>query len=403
MKNFDFKGGEHMRTGGPEHSRFDRWCRSVWDAVKVAPHRRGWGARLIHAGLDAAYERSGDAMRLDVGRDKLVIFSDHHRGDRETDADDFRRCERAYRTALAHYYELGYTLVLLGDVDELWENRLSPVAKAYTPVVELERRFHEQGRLWRFYGNHDLVWSSPRKVAKHLAARFGGPLPIWESLKLDAYDADERIGRFFLVHGHQGTPSSDLFAPIAMLPVRYIWPKLQKSVKFASTTPAQDSQIRAEHDERMFEWAKQKVCTEETEELPLVLIAGHTHKPVFLGRRRAGGAIGDTWPSIEEANAEYQAALDDGSSASDRAARHAMVEFVTTKEFAPAKTFTLPCYFNSGCCSYGDGDVTGLEIATGDMRLVRWLDNDGAPALHPLSEPVPVKDVFVAVTAGADT
>ena len=36
------------------------------------------------------------------------------------------------------------------------------------------------------------------------------------------------------------------------------------------------------------------------------------------------------------------------------------------------------CYFNAGCCSYFNGDCTGIEIADGEIRLVRWstdLDN----------------------------
>jgi hypothetical protein len=39
-----------------------------------------------------------------------------------------------------------------------------------------------------------------------------------------------------------------------------------------------------------------------------------------------------------------------------------------------------PSYFNTGCCSFGDGDVTGLEFAEGRVRLVRWLDNEGKAA-----------------------
>jgi hypothetical protein len=31
-----------------------------------------------------------------------------------------------------------------------------------------------------------------------------------------------------------------------------------------------------------------------------------------------------------------------------------------------------PSYFNSGCCAYSDGSITGIEIADGEIRLVRW-------------------------------
>jgi hypothetical protein len=33
-----------------------------------------------------------------------------------------------------------------------------------------------------------------------------------------------------------------------------------------------------------------------------------------------------------------------------------------------------PSYFNTGCCSYSDGSITGIEISDGDLRLVRWTD-----------------------------
>jgi hypothetical protein len=35
-----------------------------------------------------------------------------------------------------------------------------------------------------------------------------------------------------------------------------------------------------------------------------------------------------------------------------------------------------PWYFNTGCCS-GDGNVTGIEFADGEIRLVRWPDDEG--------------------------
>ncbi len=51
---------------------------------------------------------------------KLIAFSDHHRGQNDG-ADDFRPCKAAYHAALGYYLEAGFTLYLLGDVEELWE------------------------------------------------------------------------------------------------------------------------------------------------------------------------------------------------------------------------------------------------------------------------------------------
>jgi hypothetical protein len=32
----------------------------------------------------------------------------------------------------------------------------------------------------------------------------------------------------------------------------------------------------------------------------------------------------------------------------------------------------LDTYFNSGCCCFDDGDITGIEIADGCIRLIKW-------------------------------
>jgi len=31
-----------------------------------------------------------------------------------------------------------------------------------------------------------------------------------------------------------------------------------------------------------------------------------------------------------------------------------------------------PSYFNSGCCCFEDGTITGIEIADGCIRLIKW-------------------------------
>ncbi|MFN2110791.1 MAG: hypothetical protein ACK2UI_14135, partial [Anaerolineae bacterium] len=73
-----------------------------------------------------AGDSSAARASFDLASDKYVIFSDLHKGTRNR-ADDFWRAERAYNAALAYYYRMGYTLVLLGDIEELWEERPRPV------------------------------------------------------------------------------------------------------------------------------------------------------------------------------------------------------------------------------------------------------------------------------------
>lgn len=57
-----------------------------------------------------------------------------------------------------------------------------------------------------------------------------------------------------------------------------------------------------------------------------------------------------------------------------------------------------PCYFNTGCCSFGDGDITGIEIVNGLIKLVRWLDDEGRPLPKEL-EVSDLRKVFTDVGA----
>ena len=36
-----------------------------------------------------------------------------------------------------------------------------------------------------------------------------------------------------------------------------------------------------------------------------------------------------------------------------------------------------PTYFNTGCCCYSDGDITGIEISEKCIKLIKWKKQDG--------------------------
>ena len=55
----------------------------------------------ISKGLDAAF-KGADEEPFDPHKERIVIFSDHHKGLGDP-ADDFRRCEHAYTSALGYY------------------------------------------------------------------------------------------------------------------------------------------------------------------------------------------------------------------------------------------------------------------------------------------------------------
>jgi UDP-2,3-diacylglucosamine pyrophosphatase LpxH len=316
----------------------------------------------VAKGLDTALERAGEE-RLDPG-ERIAIFSDHHKGVGDP-ADDFRRCEHAYTCALGYYLEAGYKLFIIGDSEELWEERAQDVLERYADVLKLEAEFVKRGNgLIRFYGNHDDQWASPEQVRKHLHDLFG-ELEVREALRLRVDRPGKPPGTLFFVHGHQGTTESDRFGWASRLFVRHVWRPLQRRTGYSATTPARSYALRAKHDRAMYEWARRQAPE-------LVLVAGHTHRPVF------SRCVPDP-PPTRPVN-DLEQALEEAVAAGDRdtaAAIRAELEYARTGIRRPEAVMTVspPCYFNTGCCSFPDGDITGLEIADGEIRLVRWPGN----------------------------
>lgn len=340
----------------------------------IARHLPEWlYLRSISGGLERALGRTQDRRTVDVDELRAVIFSDHHRG-RGDGADDFRRCEQAYAAALGWYLELDYELWLLGDVEELWENSPKEVLDRYGDILRLEREFGP--RLKRFFGNHDMAWRHAGPRATHLD-RWLRRAPVRESMTLVLTHEDRPLARLFLLHGHQGTLDSGnlLVVPFSRLIVRFVWARLQRKIGFASTSPATDAVLRGKHDGAMHAWA-------DRHPERVVLVAGHTHRPVFPGTYPPDRAA-----EAREAEAAYREAVVNGEDVpTARAARElALVRAIRADQARPPKG-DRPCYFNTGCCSFGDGDVTGLEFADGKVRLVRWLDNDGKSTAHCLAQ-----------------
>lgn len=333
--------------------------------------------RRIHEGLDRAWERAERLPHVDIqlATAKWVIFSDQHKGVRDG-ADDFKECEAAYNAALAWYFTHGYTLVELGDVEELWEERPKPVVQHYRRTLDLTAKFHHAGRYYRFWGNHDDAWSFQDQVRRHLADVYGD-ITVHEGLVLHIRDGDEELGTAFMVHGHQGTGASDRWGNLARVPVRFFWRPLQRVFRVSLNTPAKDWGLGCEHNVAMFSWA------ETTRRL---LIAGHTHRPVFLSKTQAE---------------KLELAIDAARQAGDNvrlADLLAEMEWLRAQEGSSDGAPTAaqrrePWYFNSGCCSYTDGTISGLEIVDGDIMLVRWPDVGNQPRRRELDR-LSLREVF---------
>ncbi|HEX2126234.1 MAG TPA: metallophosphoesterase [Thermoleophilaceae bacterium] len=320
------------------------------------------------------------AMTRRLGDEKIVVFSDQHKGARDG-ADDFQRCERSYNAALAYYHHMGWHLVLLGDVEELWENSFEEVAEKYPRALELEGRFHADGRYTRVFGNHDLVWSDAGRFQKAMKDSGVGDVTPVEAIRLTIQGAGENgeDRELFLTHGHQGTADSDSLAWLSKIGVR-AWRVAQNFINRPINQPSMDWELRGEHSEAMMRWAEAE---------GRVLITGHTHKPVFWnGEKKPEAVPGDVTPPEGVEDPQEAEAL-----------RLAHVEWAEAEQerLKGDRPIQLPspCYFNTGCCSFGDGDITGIEIDGGEIRLVRWPSHEKTRRQE--LEAMPLREVFAAV------
>lgn len=319
--------------------------------------------RQVADGLDKAY-REAVIETLPLDGPGMILFSDLHRGTGDR-ADDFRPCRKIYHAALGYYASLKHRLFLLGDIEELWERLLLGIVTEYEGTLELEKRFFDEGRAVRMIGNHDdnLTWPWNRAVMK----RFIDDAPLHGSYLLRFADGEGKMaGEILLVHGHQGITYSWLDRFV----VKRVWTVIQKLTGISLGTPATDHGIRNLHERALYDWASRHPG--------LLLICGHTHHPVFmsaaweetvrieLDELRAGGAS-EQVIAMKEAELHWIAAeMDEMRSSLPEDAR--------------------PCYFNTGCCSFADGSITGVEIEGGHIRLVRWTGESGSPVRECLRE-----------------
>ena len=366
----------------------------------------------VHAELDRALRGHFTLpISIDLERPhRFVFLSDQHKGAGDG-ADEFRHCKDAYHAALRHYRDEHFSLVLLGDVEELWEQSFARVKQAHADSLQLEGCF-PASRYFRIWGNHDDAWMNPRVVARDLGS-FVPHLAVYEGIRFQFFERDTTIGTLLCVHGHQGTLGSDRMRLLSRWAVR-VWRYIQRATGIGQTTPSKDACLRGRHDRTMYEWA----AVQES----LILMAGHTHRPVWSSKthlqiledalRRfdtqqaaAAAAAAETAADITAERAA-ETAVDTAAentadtTASVEAQRQALVAAIEERrEKSPPCNDTekaIPCYFNTGCCKYESGNITGIELVDGDIRLVRWRKDSGA---REVLERASIRSIFRELSA----
>lgn len=321
--------------------------------------------RWISQALDRVLqrERQNGARQL-TAQERYVIFTDHHKGARN-EADDFIPAEATYLAALDHYLEQNYTLIVMGDAEELWEERPAAVLASYRNVFEHEARFYPE-RYLRIHGNHDGLWQSSYQREKYLDPFFPG-IQFHDGVLFKIQDdALQQTGEILLVHGHQGTLDSERMASLSQFLVRNVYRLFQIVTGLGRTTPATNACVRGLHDTQLYRW----VSGHEK----LILIAGHTHRPVWSSRTHLEKLLWELHSLLE---------TDPAARPPDFTEKVQQLREdikIRVRKYPPCNDSikSRPCYFNTGCCRYADGDITGIELADGEIRLIKWSIVQGA-------------------------
>ena len=210
---------------------------------------------------------------------KIVIMTDCHRGDANW-SDDFARNQNEYLHALQHYYEKGYTYIELGDGDDLWENKsFEDIASSHNNTFRILAKMYKVGRFHTIYGNHDMVKKYDNYRKKNMQTYLNDRkrkeeelfpnIQIEEGLVLHYKPLDKEI---LLIHGHQGDLMNDKLWKLGRFLVRYIWRPLEIFGVKDPTRAAKNYHKKINHERKLIRWL------EKTDRM---LIAGHTHRPVF--------------------------------------------------------------------------------------------------------------------------
>jgi predicted phosphodiesterase len=309
--------------------------------------------------------QKGPVIPFDQEHARFIIFSDQHKGGRDG-ADDFMAAEQNYLSALSYYYDHGFTFINLGDCEELWECPPAKVMAENRAALLEEARFLQQKRYYRVFGNHDLEWRYSVPRLQFLKPIFGKKLKVYEGIILQT-QYNDRDYRIFLTHGHQGDMRSD-GNTFSKWFVAAIWTPVQRFFNVHADTLSDSFDLADRHNIIMYEWSMQYQHT--------FLISGHTHKPVFA-----------SLDHIDRLTKQLEKAQSKGDAAQVSVLQKALLarqEEYAGKQFV--KTMAHPSYFNTGCCCFSDGDITGIEIAEGFIRLIKWEKDEHGPSRVVLEE-----------------
>lgn len=270
-------------------------------------------AKEKHKRLTEVFENA-EKIEFD-DEDRIVFFSDLHRGNNGW-ADEFARNQIIYSYALQHYFDAGFIYVEVGDGDELLKFKdFKTIRIAHEQIYQFFQKFHQEGRFYYLFGNHDIEYRNPDTLALKLNHHFSWVEEEKDEILFDDFNVYEGLvfshkesgANLFVVHGHQGEFFNDRAVWLSRLLLRRLWRPLQLLGLQDPTSVSENALKRQKVEQQLIDWVVKN-------QQPI--ICGHTHQERFP---------------------EKQA----------------------------------PPYFNIGSCIHPRW-ITCIEIKNGKIALVRW-------------------------------
>jgi predicted phosphodiesterase len=312
----------------PSKNRVDKALSDLYQNILTKPGKRG----LV--------------VPFKADKDKFIILSDQHKGARDG-ADIFRRSVNNYLAALDHYNAEGFTYINLGDSEELWENIFLTIKRHNKNTFEAEKKFLQRKAFIKIFGNHDLYWDNDPLAMVSLLQIYGEQVKVYEGAILETTINNKKL-TIYMTHGHQGDLQSD-GNWLSKWFVSDVWGPLQSYLHINPNTPAYNDQLKTDHNRIMYEWSAKRKDT--------LLITGHTHQPVFCSMTH----LESLYEKLSKASGEEAVQL-----------QAEISKLHLSGDMPPDFKGYLDTYFNTGCCCFDDGDITGIEIADGCIRLIKW-------------------------------
>ena len=303
--------------------------------------------------LLSSYSRAVKQLPVGEGH-KYVVYSDLHVVNKRYQ-DRFKRNETAAVESMNYYLQNGYSVILLGDIEEFHRTDSASILKEYKETFYKALQAFPPGKVHRVFGNHDIEWSLIDPI-----------FPDSEAFAVEVIKLGENI---ILTHGHQAEEFYEkdlhivrLGATLARLKENIIGPEN----KYSYTQLPE---------------AKDKIYADWAEKNQKILICGHTHNPICASRSIFG------WIDIKikKLNSEIQQAQAAGNKSKVKELKKRRLWFLNRKRFIARKievgmkyTDLDPensYYFNSGAGIYFDG-ITNIEIEGNIIRLVHWRNKD---------------------------